>query len=179
MTRSQLENVIWRATVLCLGLDPDVASSQKRVRISWPKGETGNSNWGREEDVVFLRVSPGPDPFGTLRDTRHVTDPETGDAIEVVSYQRSIRIVWICYGPNSDEDADLIRIGLFRDAVHAYLMGNRLAIQPHIREPIRVPELDDTGEWWERCDLTADGYEGVAREYTEDYIDVAPQINLP
>lgn len=178
MNQHQIEDVFWRATVMCLGLDPDAPASQDRVRISWPKGELGNSDWKIDEDVVFLRVSTGTDPYGTAQDVLYIDDPETGEAKEVVGYQRSIRVNWVCYGPNADESADRIRIGLHRDAVHSYLIGNNIAVQPHIREPVRVPEPDDAGEWWERSDLFADCYEGVVREYPADTIDVAPEINI-
>ena len=65
-----------------------------------------------------------------------------------------------------------------RDAVHSYLKASNVAILPHIREPVRVPEQDETGEWWERCDLEADFYQLVTREYPEDFIQTAPEINI-
>lgn len=180
MTQKQLEDLFWRATVMCLGLDPDSEDEavHKRVRISWPTSETGNSNWGRDEDVVFLRVSPGIDAFATAHDSRHIADPVTGEVREIVTYQRSIRVIWVCYGPNSDEDADRIRIGLFREAVRGFLIVNGVAVQPHIREPVRVTEPDEAGQWWERCDLTADAYEGITREYPADFIDRIDEIRI-
>jgi len=54
-----------------------------------------------------------------------------------------------------------------------------VAVQPHIREPIRIPEQDESGEWWERCDLTAQCYELVSREYETTPIDVPPNISIP
>ena len=180
MTQRQLEDLFWRATVLCLGLDPDSTDEavHKRVRISWPTSETGNSNWRRDENVVFLRISPGYDSYGSVHDIDHVYDPETDTQKEVVRYHRSHRIVWVCYGPDSDNDADTIRIGIVRDAVHSMLKAHNVAIQPHLRDPARVPEQDETGEWWERCDLEADFYQLVTREYTEDIITAAPDINI-
>ena len=180
MTQRQLEDLFWRATVICLGLDPDSEDEavHKRVRISWPTSETGSSNWGRDENVVFLRISPGYDSYGWVHDIDHVYDPETDTQKEVVRYHRSHRIVWVCYGPDSDNDADTIRIGIVRDAVHSMLKAHNVAIQPHLRDPARVPEQDETGEWWERCDLEADFYQLVTREYTEDIITAAPDINI-
>lgn len=58
LARDSLENVIWEATVLALGLDKNQEDVQKRVRISWPTSETGNSNWQRDENVVFLPDCP-------------------------------------------------------------------------------------------------------------------------
>ena len=180
MTQKQLEDLFWRATVMCLGLDPDSEDEavHKRVRISWPTSETGNSNWGRDENVVFLRITPGYDGYGELHDIDHVYDPVTDTQKEVVRYHRSHRIIWVCYGPDSDDDADTIRIGIVRDAIHSMLKKQNVAVWPHIKEPVRVPEQDETGEWWERCDLTADFYQLVTREYQEDFIEAAPDINI-
>lgn len=180
MTQRELEDLFWRATVLCLGLDPDSTDEavHKRVRISWPTSETGSSNWGRDENVVFLRISPGFDTYGNLHDIDHVYDAKTDTQKEVVRYHRSHRIVWVCYGPDSDNDADTIRIGIMRDAIHSMLIARNVAILPHIRDPVRTPEQDETGEWWERCDLQADFYQLVTREYQEDFITAIPKIKI-
>ena len=180
MTQNQLEDLFWRATVLCLGLDPDSKDEavHKRVRISWPTSETGNSNWGRDENVVFLRITPGNDPYSELQDVEHVYNAGTDTQKEVVYYHRSHRIIWLCYGPDSDDDADAIRIGIIQNAIHSMLKTKGVAIQPHIRDPIRNPELDETGEWWERCDLEAEFYQLVSREYPEEFIDTMPNFNI-
>lgn len=180
MTQRELEDLFWRATVMCLDLDPDSEEDevQRRVRISWPTSETGSSNWERDENVVFLRISPGLDPYGEIQDVEHVYDSQTNTQKEVVYYHRSHRIIWLCYGPDSDDDADAIRIGITQGDIHEYLMASNVAIQPHIRDPIRMPEQDETGEWWERTDLTADFYQLVSREYVENYINTAPEINF-
>lgn len=179
LSRRQLEDIFWRATVLCLGLDPDAQdeSVHKRVRISWPDSETGNANWKREENVVFLRIVPGSDPYGRLSDVGYGFG-EDGSFKERVCYYRNHQISWVCYGPNADEDADAIRIGIMRGSIHDELMRHRLAMIPGISEPVRVPEIDETGEWWERCDLTAGCYETAVREYTSAFFEKAPQIKI-
>lgn len=166
--------------MLCLDLDPDDPSDavQRRVRRSWPASDAGNSDWGREENVVFLRLSPGQDSYGNLRDIRHEFDPETGELTEVVRYHRSWRIHWVCYGPDSDGSADAIRAGILRDGMRGLLRRYRVAIQPGIPEPVRVPEQDGAGAWWERCDLTAQAYELVARRYPQERFESAPEIIL-
>ena len=180
MTQKQLEDLFWRATVMCLGLNPDSEDEavHKRVRISWPTSETGSSNWQRDENVVFLRISPGFDTYGDLHEIDHAYDDETDQLKEVVQYYRCHKINWVCYGPDSDDDADAIRIGILRDAVHSYLKRNMVAVKPHIREPLRMTEQDETGEWWERCDLHCECYQLVSREYDIGYIDVPPDIYI-
>lgn len=175
----QLENIFWRATVVCLGLDPDDSDArvQSRVRISWPSSDSGNSDWGRDENVVFLRISPGADPYGTLRDVSYEPDGRGGTK-EVVRYHRHHQINWVCYGPHSDEDADAIRIGIMQDSIHDDLMRHRLAMIPGIAEPVRIPEIDESGEWWDRCDLAASCYESAVREYKSGSIETLPQLHI-
>lgn len=175
---NQLIDAIWEATVLCLGLDPASTPAQDRVRKSWPNGETGSTNWPRDRNIVFLRVSPYRDPYGELRDVAHRYDSATDSQVEVVRYHRCWQIMWVCYGPDADSDADAIRIGILRDAVHGFLAQYGIAVKPHINEPMRMPEQDETGEWWERCDLTAECYQLVSREYPEDIITVPPEITI-
>lgn len=178
MTRQALETLLWRATMLALGLDPDDPSQaiQRRVRKSWPSSDTVNPNWLRDEDVVFLRLSPGMDDFGTQHDVSVICDPETGIASHRVTYQRAWQVNWVCYGPNSDADADRIRIGIIHEPAHDLLLSNNFAIQPNIPNPIRAPELDETGEWWERSDVTAQAYELVERDYPTETIEQPPDI---
>lgn len=178
LSREQLEDVMWRITVLALDLDKELEYVQKRVRISWPTSETGNSSWNRDENVVFIRIVPGFDDYGNLHDQTYESDPETGTFREVVTYHRCYSVTWVCYGPDADADAENIRIGLFRADVQQYLHEKSLAFLPHIPPANRIPEPDEAGEWWERCDLTAQCYELVRREYAAKEMLVAPNIIL-
>ena len=173
MTQRELEDLFWRATILCLGLDPDDPGEavQKRVRVSWPQSDTGNSTWGRDEDVVFLRIAPTPDGYEELDDVTTEYDAQTNEAKQRVRYHRSFSITWICYGPGSLEDADTIRTGVKTDAIRHYLNGFGVAVQPHIQSPVRLTEPDESGDWWERCDLTARFYALTERTYTVGEID--------
>lgn len=178
LTQKQLEDVLRIAVLMCLRLDPDSPSEavQKRVRFSWPNSETGNSDWKREENVVFLRITPGSDPYSLLRDVTYRYDRDTDKQIEEVSYYRHYSVNFIFYGPNASDDSDTVRIGLYRDSVRQFLKKHRIAPITGAREPIRVPELDETGEWWERSDLFIEFYERVQREYESESILVAPNI---
>lgn len=176
LSREQLEDVMWKVTVLALGLDETREEVQKRVRISWPTSETGNSNWKRDENVVFLRIVPGVDDYGNLHDRAYEPDRRTGDLIEVVTYHRCHSVTWVCYGPDADSDAENIRIGILRENVKQLLRCSSLAVLPHIPPAARVPEPDETGEWWERCDLTAQFYELVRREYAAEEMLVVPNV---
>ena len=178
MTQTELETVFWCATMQCLGLDPDTdrQSEQKRVRISWPSADIGSSNWLRDENVVFLRVSPSLDTYGDLHDIAYELVEKTDRFKEVITYHRDYTVLWVCYGPACDADADAIRIGILREPMHSDLLSRNVAVQPHIRQPVRMPEQDQSGEWWERCDLTAECYVLDTRSYDADFIDAVPAI---
>ena len=174
LTQKQIEDAFWAATVKSLGLDPAAEATQNRVRISWPKPGEESTTWQREDDVVFLRITPTSDDYTIQEDIEHVYDSVKDTLKEVVHYHRCFSIQWVCYGPGSGEDADMIRIGIKRESIKLYLKQNGIAIKPNIREPVRQPELDDSGDWWERHDLTAQCYILFSREYEEGIIESVP-----
>ena len=174
LTKEQIEDAFWRATIMTLGLDPEAEATQSRVRISWPKGDAGNSDWKRDENVIFLRITPTHDDYTIQKDITHAYDRENDVLREVVTYHRCFSIQWVCYGPQSGEDADAIHIGILRTEVRKYLRQNGIGMKPDIREPVRMPELDDSGDWWERHDLTAQCYILFSRDYTEGMIEHVP-----
>lgn len=174
LTQKQIEDIFWAATVKTLGLDPEASAAQKRVRISWPKPGEESADWHREDDVIFLRITPVYDEYTIQEDIDHVYDSVKDTLKEVVNYHRCFSIQWVCYGPGSGEDADTIRIGILRESIKLYLKKNGIAMKPDIREPVRQPELDDSGDWWERSDLTAQCYILFSREYEEGIIESVP-----
>lgn len=176
LTQKQIEDIIWHATVKTLGLDPAAEATQSRVRISWPKPGEEGTTWQREDDVIFLRITPSSDDYTVQKDITHVYDSGNDTLKEVVDYHRCFSIQWVCYGPESGEDADALRIGILRTEVRKYLRQNGIAMKPDIREPVRMPELDDSGDWWERHDLTAQCYILFSRDYTEGMIEHVPII---
>ena len=174
LTQEQIEDAFWRATIMTLGLDPEAEATQSRVRISWPKGDAGNSDWKRDENVIFLRITPTYDDYTIQKDITHAYDRENDVLREVVTYHRCFSIQWVCYGPESGEDADAIRIGILRSEIKRYLRQSGIGIKPDIREPVRMPEPDESGDWWERHDLTAECYILFSREYEEGMIETVP-----
>ena len=174
LTKEQIEDAFWNATVNVLGLDPDAEATQCHVRISWPKGDAGNSSWKPDENIVFLRITPASDDYTVQRDITHIYHSACDALHEVVTYHRCFSVQWVCFGPDSGEDADAIRIGILRTEIGKYLRHYGIAMKPDIREPVRMPELDDSGDWWERHDLTAQCYILFSREYMEGMIEHVP-----
>ncbi len=178
LTETQLEDLFWEATVLTLGLDPQAESSQSFVRRSWPEADTGNGSWQRDEDVIFLRVSPNMDSYSSLFDTQYGDDPKTGEYQETVLYHRAFQVQWICYGPHACDNADLIRVGMQRQNVRGKLLKSEIAVIPNVTDPIRAPELDSAGQVWERCDLNIRFYAVTTSTMPVDAITVPPDIHF-
>lgn len=176
MTRAQIEDIIWQATVKVLGLDPQAEATQSKVRISWPLSETGNSNWQRDENVVFIRLAPTSDDYSSLWELSHADS--NGEYVELVSNQEAYETVWLCYGPDALEYAQKLRYGLGREDIRAYLNVNSMAFKPVVAMPTHMPEQDRSGEWWERYDVRAQMYCKQVRQYSEGYIDTTPNITV-
>ncbi len=180
LTHTQIEDIFWRVTMMVLELDPDSSDQSviKKVRISWPLTDEGSSDWDRNDDTVFLRVAPANEMYGDLHDITHDYDSQTGALTEVVSYHKGYQVQWVCYGPGAQDIADCIRIGVLREPIRAILHKNGIAIIPNIQSPVHVPEQDEAGLWWNRCDVTARCYIYTSRKYTEGMIDTIPDIDL-
>ncbi len=180
LTQRELEDLLWKATLMALGLEQEADKdyANQRVRISWPQSDTGNSDWGRDENVIFLRITPSPDDFTTIKDITHVYDESRDELKEVVAYHRCHSVNWVCYGPDAYTDADAIRIGILRDPVRAFMRKSGAAVMPGIREPVRLTEMDQAGVWWERYDVTAYFYTLATREYHEGSIDHLPDAPI-
>ena len=176
MTRAQIEDAVWMATVMALGLDPNADATQSKVRISWPLTESGSPNWTREENVVFIRLAPYNDDYSSLWDLSHADN--SGEYVETVANHESYETNWLCYGPDALEYAQTLRYGLGRGDIRAYLETQSMAFKPVIPMPTHIPEQDRNGEWWERYDVRAQMYCKQTRQYSEGYIDTAPNVNL-
>lgn len=179
MTKDALESFMFRITAQCLGIDPATKESQRRIRISWPtdpEASSTNPGWERKDDVVFLRLARGVDPYVYPENTQYLEN-EGGDFVERVTSTIQHSITWIFYGPNATDDAMLVRSMLLRSNIREAFHEKNMYVIPKISSPMRFDEMFN-GEWWHRCDLTADFYEGVIREFPATCIEQAPIISI-
>lgn len=178
--RSELEDNMWRVVAHCLRIDPEAPASQLRIRISWPvDSESGSQpDWKRTEDVCFIRITEDTsDQYGTLLDISHRYNSEENSQTEIVSYTRVHTVFLLFYGPKAFDDADSVRIGMFREEARRMMRKAGLFPVPGVKRPVRIPELFN-GAWWDRSDLTFTLYEDVRREYPEEIIEQA-SIEIP
>lgn len=159
-TIRQIEDIFQMLTLQMLGLDPEAPGNQSRVRISWP--ENGAPAWKRAEDVVFLMISYDDDLISRQMEATYANaGPDL--VSRSLSYTRVIRVNWIVYGPNSADDAEKIRSGLFSMDIFDALMAQNIALIVDVPLPVRTPELYN-GQWWDRSTLYARFNEKVMRQ---------------
>lgn len=176
-SKDELERLFYHVTARCLDMNPESKKAQGRIRKSWPtnsRSAGSNPGWEREDDVVFLRIERGSDPYSIPQDTAYLTN-ECGKTVERVKYTVSHKVTWIFYGPHATEDSDTVRLMLLRDNIQNLLRAKRIFIIYDILDPIRMDELDG-GQWWHRCDFTAHFYEGAIRDFPAEIIERVPNI---
>lgn len=166
LTLQQLTDLFYTVTCEILGLNPDDPSSFSKVRKSWQTD--GTPAWGINDDVVFIRIKPLNDPYIQQRDTTY-TQNTVDLANKITSYTRAHQVFWAVYGPNSFENAEAIRNGLYSDEVKSLLKASNISLKLDIPSPDHVPELYN-GRWWERSDLSARFCEKVTRQTTVPYL---------
>lgn len=163
LTTKQLEDFFQSLTMIILGIpsvDPGTQKpiNQDRVRIDWPTG--GAPAWKISEDIVFLQVTTAGDPY---IQQRNVSYQQNADELNrKVSYTRVHSVQWIVYGPNSTENAESIRNGIYLPDSKVSLGAKKLYLVTDVDPVTRLPELFN-GQWWQRADVSARFNELVTR----------------
>lgn len=166
LTLKQIEDLFWNVTTQILGLDPSLPANASKVRIAWPT--SGAPAWKITEDVTFIRIGDEDDPINILRDT--IMIPQDADnANQATSYTRVLIVHWVCYGPNSFDNAFLIRNNLYQQKYRDLLSASQIKLIPKIDSPKRSPELV-SGQWWERANVQAKFNELIQFNVTVPYL---------
>jgi hypothetical protein len=166
LTLKQIENLFWNVTTQMLGLDPALPANASKVRIAWPTD--GAPSWKITDDVVFIRIADADDPINVLRDT-DMTVLNADNANQATAYTRVVSVYFVCYGPNSFDNAFMIRNNLYKQKYRDLLNVKSFYLIPQIGSPARRPELL-SGQWWERSDLSANFNELIQFNETVPYI---------
>lgn len=160
LTLKQLEDIFRNLTCTSLGLNPVDPINDAKIRIAWPTG--GAPGWKITDDVSFLRVRSTGNEYSKQRDTAY-TPNNASQVNSITSYTIPRLVSWVVYGPNSFDNIETIRNGLFGAKDTLALSNLHLVLD--IPTPVRCPELFD-GRWWERSDFSATFYEKVTRNAT-------------
>ena len=169
-----IEDFFQEITCEMLGIDLSKKENQSKVRIAWPTG--GAPGWKINDDICFLRITPVDDKLA--RELNICYDPVKNDepyAKKQVGYTRVHKINWTLYGPNSYDNADVIRHMIFDFDYMKKFKEKNLFLITDVPMPTRLPEYYN-GQWWERTDFSASFNEGVTRESQVPYIKSAEII---
>jgi hypothetical protein len=164
---NQLENFFQKLITSMLGIDPTSLAGQNTVRKSWPTA--GAPAWKITDDVVFLKVTNFDDPATHQFDTIY-SEQDANNANQTISYMRAYRLDLILYGPNSNDNAEMIKNAFFSSTAFQLLLEqNNLSVIQDVNNPIRSPELFN-GQWWERSNFYVCFYQSVTVQNAVPYI---------
>ena len=152
LTQTAINTLLQVLTCQMLGIDPSIdLTAYSKVRLDWPTG--GAPGWGIGDDVAFIRTTEEDDVYNRLRD--RVIGPLNSTVLNSTdTYTRVWRVSYSFYGPNSFDNARLLKSSLLSlDFAHDTLANANLYLVTDIPATTRNPEKYQ-GQWWERCDLS-------------------------
>lgn len=164
LTLVAIENFFQNITCQMLGIDTSLQQNQSKVRISWPSD--GAPAWKITDDVVFIQVNNISDPITKQRNTGY-SALDSNNVNRITSYTRVHSINWTIYGPNSFDNAEAIRTGLYN--FFGSFATKNLFLNVDVDTPVRSPELFG-GQWWDRSNLMANFNELVVLQSPVPYI---------
>lgn len=150
MTLAQLKSFYFKLIAQILGLDPTLPINQEKIRMSWPTD--GAPAWKITDDICFLQINNQDDGISKQFDTKYTV--QSGyDLNENISYIKVHRVDFVLYGPNSFENAEIIKNALYTSSKYKILLiQNNMSVIQDVNIPIRSPELFQ-GQWWERTNF--------------------------
>jgi hypothetical protein len=169
LTKTQLEDLFWRMTMIALGYNPDdyvdipadpddpesepitVDPVTMPVRLAWLTA--GTPAWGITEDVTFIHIGEADHDINKQIDVSYNQNSEDVSLADQSSSQtRVLNISWIFYGPNSFDNAFMFKRKLFDPSIRGITSPYLINLVPNVTAPQRRPEMF-SGQWWERTDL--------------------------
>jgi len=153
------QKMIMHQLGLLTGSPIDYESAAYFVRVAWPTD--GAPAWKVTENITFIRTVEEDDPVNRQREVVH-TRVDDLTLNEETKYTRVISLNIIFYGPNSWENAQTVRDGIFNDHYRLPLAKDKLYPIPDIISPNRVPEAFQN-RWWERVDLEVRFNEAIVK----------------
>lgn len=162
--------------VTCHMLGYATEEDMSKVRIAWQAD--GAPSWKIDDDVVLLRITPEDNRMARELNVIHDTDPSDPENLKKkTGYTRVHKVNWTLYGPNSYDDADVIRHLIFDTEYMAEFKKKNLFLVTNVPMPTRIPEFYNK-QWWERTDFSATFNEAVIREAKVPFITGAEVIVL-
>ena len=162
LTPATIDSLLQTATIaMGMSLTNPGGNTAYGVRIGWQT--QGQPAQLITDDVVYLRALEVDDPYNRIKDRY-----SDGFGNQVTEYTRVWEVYWTVYGPNSFDNARILRTRLFDQDIHDALAQSALYFVTDPRAPVRNVEEKD-GQWWERCDFSARFNEFTVETAPEDY----------
>jgi hypothetical protein len=142
------------STMVAFGADANVFT---QVRVGFlTQGQPGYS---RDADTSIIEANVVDEPYNRQRNERRARNDATTVGL-TTEYIRCWEIKVVNYGPNSGDNARLIKSCLYLDWVHDIFASSGLYLVLDVPDPVRAPEKI-AEQWWERSDLTVRYYEDI------------------
>ena len=146
-TLIEFENIFPRLINTILSWD----YKDKKVRVAFVTG--GAPSWAVEDNLVFLHALEMDDLYNRQREVVEEYEVSPDDFASETSYTKVRQLNFNLYGPNSSENADTIKDGLFYPSNKLVLDKEKVYLIHDITAPRRVPEYWE-GLWYERVDMS-------------------------
>lgn len=134
------------------------------VRVGW-MGD-GQPAFNVSDDIVYILVNYDDSPYAA-----QMTE-EYDNGVMTQTHIEPLRVQFEIYGPNSFDNASLIRSSLTLSTTRDTLSASNLSLIPAITMPTRVPELWNA-QWYSHVSFYAQFYELAQRQQNVEYIATA------
>jgi hypothetical protein len=150
LTIDQINAIMQPLLTGSLGILPTDPLANSFVRIGWQI--TGIPAWNIDQDILSFRCVEEDNDYDKIRNANR-----TNLGLDLIKanyeYTRVWRVTLVFRGPNSFDNARLVRAALLLDWTHDTLAQSNLYVVPAIQSPLRIPELHN-GQWWEVINLS-------------------------
>jgi len=158
LSLEQFEDLIQSLTMTMLGWDG--SDPKKDVRIGWP--EEGAPAADITENIVYLECFEVDSSYNREREETYTDMVSPNELDLATSYTKEMQVNFALYGPDSSENADIIRDQIFYQENRIILAQNNLYPVHNVAAPKRIPEFF-SGRWWKRVDMSISFNELVVR----------------
>lgn len=142
-----------------------------KVRVGWKEQPAWKSP---QDDIVTVMAVVTDDPYNRIREVMNAPNDET-TILETTNYTRAWEMRFSLYGPNSADNARLIKSCLRLDWFRNIISASNLYLVPNESDPVRAPE-NFNQQWWDRSDYRAKYYEAVQETITQQTVATAELI---
>lgn len=158
LTAQAMSTLFQTIALQMLGIDSTTDThAYSKVRINWPT--TGQPGGLITDDICYIEAKEVDDDYGMIRDAQFPANDDTTTNV-TFTYTRVWEIRFVLYGPNSYDNARVIRSAVLLDFSHDFLAESNVYLVPDTPSPRRVP-YEFNSQWWERTDLRLKFNEGV------------------